>query len=167
MISEIGKEMLSLQESLAKQYKYKLLPSLIAKMNMEKYCSTIPKEFSGTLYKVENKPGFEIKGKNIPLYTHCGTKICSKYDRIVIGHYGAFIEIDLKDIIQENIKVKPGQEYRMNDPNYQYGIKYFWMTATDNSNCKIYNQVGLVKYADYKCGKWYISPFEVMTNNIS
>ena len=164
MISAIGKEMLEFQDKLAKQYSYKVISPLIAKINMEKYYTTIPSIFQGTKHPTNEKPGFYIDGKDIELYSDVGTKIATKYDRIVIGHYGAFIEIDQNDIIKENIRCTPGQEYRMSDPAYSQRVKYFWMTAKDTSNCKLYWQQREVAYADYKPFKWYISPFEVIIN---
>lgn len=45
----------------------------------------------------ENIPDFlKINGDNVPLYNMLRMKISNNYDRIVIGDYGAFIEIDEK-----------------------------------------------------------------------
>lgn len=160
-MTEIGSEMLVLQDRLAKQYKYKLLPNLIAKINMEKYISTLPIYFSGQVFEVENKPGFYIEGKNLELFTDNKIKIANRYNRIVIGHYGAFIEINPEDMCMEHVIVKPGQEYRMSE-QYTNNVKYYWMTI-DSANIKLYHQMRDVTYADYKAFKWYVSPFEVLT----
>lgn len=165
-MDEIGKEILALQNNLAEQYKYKPLPVLIAKINMEKYVNSLPICFSGQLYKSINKPGFYINGKDLELFTCNGTKVSNKYRRIVIGHYGAFIEIEPKDMVMENIIVQPGQEYRINDPNYASRVKYYWMTVNDDSHIKLYQQMRPVTYADYEANKWYISPFEVQAKKI-
>lgn len=89
-------------------------------------------------------------------------KISNSYDRIVIGDYGAFIEIDKKDMIKENIKIKEGEEYRIYDTRYSNNVKYFWYTTKDNSNIKIYYQRRKVNYADYKIDKYYVSVHEVL-----
>ena len=162
-MDEIGKEIIALQDSLVKRYKYKPLHALIAKINMEKYIDTLPVCFLDQLHKSVDKPGFYINGKDLALFTCNGTKVCNKYSRVVIGHYGAFIEIEPEDMIMENIIVQPGQEYRINDPNYASRVKYYWMTVNDNSHVKFYQQMRPVTYADYRANRWYISPFEVQT----
>jgi len=164
MKTKIGLKMLELQDKLARQYKYKTLPPLIAKINMGKYIETLPDEFyDDKVWVLKNKPGIIIDGKPIALYSEEGTKIANKYSRVVIGHYGAFLEIDPADMCMDNIKCKEGQEYRMNNADYKDRVKYFWFTAKDNSDCKIYFQQREVTYADYKPNMYYISPFEVET----
>lgn len=84
----------------------------------------------------------------------------------VCGDYGVFLEIEDNQIAKENIKVKKGEEYRIDDPYYMNTVKYEWYTDKDNTNVKLYHQKRGVTYADYKPGKWYISPYEVMTVKI-
>lgn len=80
---------------------------------------------------------------------------------IKVGDIGGFVEFDETQVIKQNIKVKAGQEYRYNDKQYSENVKYLWLTAKDNSDCKIYFQKKTVNYADYKEGMFYISPYEV------
>lgn len=162
-MTKIGSEMLILQDRLAKQYKYKLLPNLVAKINMEKYISTLPVCFSGQVFEIENKPGFYIEGKNLELFTYNRIKVANRYNRIVIGHYGAFIEINPEDMCMENVIIKPGQEYRMQDEGFSSRVKYYWMTIKNSTDVKLYQQLKSVTYADYKAFKWYVSPFEILT----
>lgn len=141
--------MLQFQEELANKYYYKKLNKKLSKEVREKYLNNLP-------------DGLNIKGnKDNKLYTLTGTLIANGYNRIVIGDYGAFIEFDKEQTIKENIKVKEGQEYRINDSNYNKNVKYYWLTAKDNSNIKIYYQKRTVSYADYKPGMFYISPYEI------
>lgn len=106
--------------------------------------------------------GFDVDGdKNCNIYSKGGTLIATGYNRVVIGDYGAFVEFDKTQVIKQNIKVKVGQEYRYNDKQYSENVKYLWLTAKDNSDCKIYFQKKTVNYADYKEGMFYISPYEV------
>lgn len=95
------------------------------------------------------------------LYSLDGTKICVGYERIVIGDYGAFVEISPKQICKEALRCKPGQEYRFADEHFAANVKYLWLTAKDHSDCKIYFQKKKVCYADYIPGMFYISPYEV------
>ena len=137
------------QELLAKKWNYKKLPKKLSLKLRKIYKDNIPKNF-------------DIEGDNSPLFSLEGTKICNRYNRIVVGDYGAFIEIEKIECLKENFKCRPGQEYRYKDPNYQDKVKYYWLTTKDNSDVKIYSQMRSVDYADYKPFKVYVSPYEVM-----
>lgn len=102
-----------------------------------------------------------MDGEHIALCSLEGTQICNGYDRIVIGDYGAYIEIDESDMNLLKIELQDGEEYRYNDPYYRKRIKYIWYTARDDSGVKIYHQQKRVPYADYVVGKYYVSPYEV------
>lgn len=141
-------DVLSLQNRLAEQYKYKPLPAFLSQECRKIYKDCLP-------------PGVSLGGSRDVLYSCAGSAIANGYDRIVIGDYGAFIEISPDDIVFENIKVKKGQEFRINDPQFSDRVKYHWLTANDNSDCKIYFQQRSVDYADYKPGFYYVSPYEV------
>ena len=173
-ISEIGKFMLDYQKQLADQYNYRKLYDNLALDSMRKYVLSLPEGFhlNDNSIPVANnpeidfavgKPGFEIKKTPFVLLSRCETMISCSFDRIVIGHYGAFIEIDNDDIYRNNIKCEDGQEWRIRSQKYKDKVKYHWFTTKDNSHCKIYRQRKEVSYADYKEDKWYISPFEVLS----
>lgn len=148
-ISQIGKEMLSIQEQLANQYNYKKLPKMVSTKYQQMYYDTLPPYFKSNL-----------NGSNVFLYDLHDICIATKYERIVIGDYGAFIEIAPENIIEGHLACKPGQEYRYEDNEYRKRVKYLWLTTCGDSNCKIYYQMNTVSYADYKPDYYYISPFE-------
>lgn len=134
-------------EELVEKYKYKKLPSELSKQQREYYLSELSKEYN-------------LNGDfNCELYDLKGNKISNGYNRVVIGDYGAFIEIDLAHMLTVNLKVKPGQEYRYTE-KYK-NVKYYWLCLKDNEDIKIYYQKNTVTYADYKVGMFYISPTEV------
>lgn len=135
------------QEELAEKYKYKPIPPMFREDTLKFYKDNLPELFS-------------LNGDNVPLFSPGGLMLCNRYNRIVIGDYGAFVEILPEDIIHENIKVKKGQEYRDFDERYSKRVKYSWLTANDNSDIKIYFQKKKVDYADYVPGRYYISPYE-------
>ena len=150
-ISETGKQMLAFQTQMAEKYQYKPIPiDLFIGDIREKYRETLPEWCSNIL-----------DTDNCPLFTSEGTKIVNGFKRIVIGDYGAFVEIDKSQINKSAIKVKEGQEYRYTDDRFSKHVKYLWLTAKDTSDCKIYFQKKTVDYADYLPGMYYISPFEV------
>ena len=99
---------------------------------------------------------------NKPLFTHNRTMFALRFHRIVIGDYGAFIELAPADVIGKVVICQPGQEYRINDPKYKNRVKYNWYTVNDCSGIKLYYQKRGVLYADYKPGMVYVSPFEVI-----
>lgn len=143
-----GVKMLEKQDELAATYKYKPIPPIISMMQRAEYEEKLPEIF-------KNPPS------NGPLYSLDGVLLCNKYKRIVIGDYGAFIEVENDDIIIENLKVKPGEEYKINDPRFAERVKYFWYIPKTGYQTKCYFQQKSVDYADYQPNCWYVSPYEV------
>ena len=158
-------EILNYQNRLAEEYKYGNIPKKRLDEVYEVYIEALPSFlWVHTLRKIDLDKTYcyETMGENIPIYSRNGTLIAKKYDRVVIGNYGAFIEIDEQDVLLDNLKIKEGQEYRIQDPKYSEHVKYHWYTTKDLSDCKLYFQQKEVTYADYKPGKWYISPYEIL-----
>lgn len=113
-------------------------------------------------YYYSNIPAFLMTGSNDhPIFSKKGTLIAKKYDRIVVGDYGAFIEFSAENAATINYVVKPGQEYRINDPRYKDNVKYLWYTLPgEEDEVKLYYQMRTVTYADYIPGKYYLSVHE-------
>ena len=140
--------MLAFQEDLAKEYGYAPIGyNLFLGDVRQKYLDALPE-------------WCELAGAVIPCYTMCGTLIATGYNRIVIGDYGAFLEFTPEQICGP-LRVQPGQEYRINDPQFSDRVKYHWLTANDLSGVKVYFQQKTVSYADYIPGMYYISPYEL------
>lgn len=138
---------LKIEAALAEKYKYKPLSKELS----EKYRN----------FFRENIPSFLNESGSVnSLYTLNGAEICSGYDRIVVGDYGAFIEFSQEHITSEFV-IQKGQEYRVYDEKYKNNVKYIWLTINDKSNIKIYFQRRKVSYADYKPNKYYVSVHEV------
>lgn len=128
---------------LVEQYKYKKLPLEISQRCRDIYLKNIPTNLS-------------VDGGN-EIYTLKGTLIAKQYERIVIGDYGAFIEINSPEL--NKLQTQIGEEYRQRQ---EYNAKYEWLTINDGSNIKIYYQKHPVNYADYIPNKYYISVYEVL-----
>lgn len=108
-------------------------------------------------YYEEKVKFLNLENKNIHLFVN-SKKLSNGYNRIVIGDYGAYIEILPEQILLE-LQSKKGQEWRLKKKNQEkYYIKYIWYNIDD---IKIYYQLRTVKYADYKINMYYISPFDV------
>ena len=140
------------QEELAEKYGYKKLSAKLSQDVRNRYWRNLPEEL-------------KLGGDSKPLYTLVGTKIAEGYERIVIGDYGAFIEISESQIVKENIELQKGQEYRYTDARYRRNAKYYWLTAKDGSGVKIYLQKKTVSYASYQVGWFYVSQFAVSLKN--
>lgn len=112
-------------------------------------------------FYMQRLPQIRLDGDEIELRTMQGTLIAKGFKRIVIGDYGAYVEIDKSQMVRENVRCKPGQEFRFRNPQFKERVKYYWYTATDDSDVKIYYQQRGVTYADYKPGMFYVSPDEL------
>ena len=143
---------LKIEAKLAEKYKYKPLPDDLSTKYRRFFIENIPPHLSVSHSRI---PG----GKN-PLFTIHGSMVCTDYNRIVVGDYGAFVEFD-PHYEGTNFIIAPRQEYRVNDERYSKNVKYIWLTIDDGSGIKIYKQKKRVSYADYIPGRYYVSVHEV------
>ena len=141
---------LRVQAKLAEKYRYKPLPDDLSQKYRRWFEEQLPKQFQG-------KTGGQ---KNCFLYSQRGILIARGFTRIVIGDYGAFIEIPDEQIVKENIQVRPGQEKRIFEPRFKWA-KYHWYVPKGDLECKLYHQQRTVTYADYVPKMWYVSPYHV------
>lgn len=98
---------------------------------------------------------------DIEFFTKDGTLVAKGYERVVIGERGPYIEFADASIVRDSIHIPDDQKWRLL-PKYAFVYYNEWRTK-DNSNVKLYEQRKTVKYADYKVGFWYVSPFELTT----
>lgn len=151
MVSQdIGKEMLAFQERLAKERGYQPI-------GIDLFLGDVREKYRNALPEWCNLNG----DKEAVLRSLKGTLLCVGYERIVIGDYGAFVEISPENMREESLCCKQGQEYRFTDERFSENVKYLWLTVKDKSGCKIYFQKKKVSYADYLPGMYYVSPYEV------
>jgi len=94
----------------------------------------------------------------LDLFTKSGLKVAIGYERIVIGGRGPYIEFIADQILKDNIYVPVEQQWR-----FQHTESFYNEYRTKQDNVKIYHQKKIVDYADYKVGFWYISPFDLRT----
>ena len=101
-----------------------------------------------------------------PILDFCsktGLLLAHGYNRIEIGDRGPYVEFEEEHIIMDNISVPPGQMYRLENKQVYYNE----FRSKCDSNVKFYYQKRTVNYADYKVGKWYVSPFDLLVDDIS
>lgn len=89
---------------------------------------------------------------NEKLYLNDGSLFADCYNRVVHGGRGDYIELEKEQIVPELVS-KFG-----NDINIPIDRYYFWLYPLNKPEFKVYLQLKTVKYADYKIGKYYISP---------
>ena len=90
-----------------------------------------------------------------PLFTLAhGIRIATGFTRVVIGDYGAYIEIAPEQIIAGTLKPK----FNGTPPR---PVKYIWLTVIGDPSVKVYEQKGTVAYADYQVGLFYVAPSDV------
>lgn len=121
--------------------------------------------------KVESELGLNEFGDNTTeFFTTKFTKIFVSYDRIVYGSHGPYVEFSPEHLVGNIVN-----KFSTPTPKDAY---YEWKTVRDGSDVKIYWQLRDVKnlkyapkgghpgkceegYADYKPGKFYVSPWEL------
>ena len=111
-------------QELVNKYHYKPLNKELSSSQRQQYLQELP-------------PIFSINGDlNCKVYDKFYNFISYGYSRIVIGDYGAFVEIPLDKMELNNLRIAPGQEYRFL-PEYK-NVKYHWYCLYKNTNIKIY-----------------------------
>ena len=82
-----------------------------------------------------------------------GTKISRGYHRIVVGDYGAYLELSDEMVYHANLRLK-----------FATGIgnKYNWLVTKDAEQTKVYEQLGRVRYADYRPNCFYVAPGDIV-----
>lgn len=152
-LTEQGRLMGRHLKALADKYGYRKLPAEVSAAQRAFYTQELPEFWkNGTFAKYEFK-----------LTTPNGNTLATGVSPrgFVCGDYGVFLEIEDNQINRGALKVQAGEEYRIDNPRYADRVKYEWYTDKENYGIKMYRQVRGVTYADYKPGKWYVSPYEV------
>ena len=136
------------------QYKY--VHNLINKYNYHKLPEDTSK-YSRNLYsKYMKLLGYDVSGSTKKVVSHSGILISNGYNRIVIGDYGAMIEITPDQLVRSNICIEDLQRLSISK-SYKYRTKYLSYVTYDGIT-KIYLQLRTVSYADYKVNHYYVNP---------
>lgn len=95
--------------------------------------------------------------QKIVFHSEKGCPLAYSYNRIVIGGRGPYVEFLKDQIIWENFYIPNSELFRINSSSVYYN-EY---RSIDGAYVKLYEQKQLVKYADYKIGMYYISPYNL------
>ena len=88
--------------------------------------------------------------------TKCGKAIATSYTRVVEGERGNYVEFDKEELSHDMLEIPNRQKWRL-ESFWEDKIYYIWKQVI-GTNIKVYEQLKLVKYADYKIGMFYIDP---------
>lgn len=106
-------------------------------------------------------PTVHPRALTVPLYTKSPEQLrISEPCRIVVGERGPYLEFN--HLPTEQITVPNNQVWR-HEPKWKDKVYYFEYRTTDG--IMVYFQRKTVKYADYKVGCFYISPWDVIDLN--
>lgn len=87
------------------------------------------------------------------VYLLDGTLFANGFNRVVHGERGDYVEFEDKHILLPLIS-KFGNDILKDDID----TYYWWLYPENHFETKVYLQRKTVKYADYKIGKYYVSP---------
>lgn len=89
---------------------------------------------------------------NTDIYLKNKTLFATGFNRVVHGGRGDYVEFE-KEHIKQNLISKFNNDISKNADYY-----YYWLFPEFDIEVKVYYQLKTVKYADYKIGKYYVSP---------
>lgn len=100
------------------------------------------------------------------LYTKNGTLFAREFERVVHGGRGDYIEFTNEQIIPQlfykyetiELDITYPKPFDINTVNKYTGNYYHWLYPIGSPETKVYFQLKLVKYADYRLGYFYVSP---------
>ena len=118
---------------------------------------TVREKYLPRLNIPEISDGFPIEFK-----TKSGLVLATGYTRMVIGERGPYLEFTTEQMCRNHIDIPSEEKHRIGNNIYYYD-EY---RSLGPERVKIYFQKKTVKYADYKIGYWYISPFDLTTDEV-
>lgn len=103
----------------------------------------------------------------LPLYgfdgivftTKTGSVVATGYTRVVCGGRGPYIEFEDRHIVFDAFYVPDHEVWRL-DSCIAYYDEYRSLT----DHVMLYHQKKTVKYADYKIGMYYMSPYDLISD---
>lgn len=106
----------------------------------------------------------QLNDFTIQFKTSTGLVVANGYTRVVIGGRGPYIEFYDWMMVKDAIYVPQQEQWRVVDPKASMWHYYEEYRSRDKAYVKCYHQLRTVDYADYRPGMWYISPFELTTD---
>lgn len=115
------------------------------------------------MLEYENRLLIPINGNDTErFFTKVGLLVANGYKRIVIGKRGPYIEFTEPQINRHAMLIPPQELWRVSS-DIAFYIEY---RTCDMQYVKIYYQKKTVNYADYLIDHYYISPFDLKTNDL-
>ena len=98
-----------------------------------------------------------VGSPNVEFKSLSGQIVAQGYNRVVVGGRGPYVEFERSHLVCEMVSVL-GNSINFDKPENPKDLYYFHLCPKSDESLKIYFQLKTVKYADYKVGKFYISP---------
>ena len=102
-----------------------------------------------------------LEGQKLALHSSTGVPLARAYTRIVIGGRGPYVEFSEDQLVMESFEIPKELEYRLTSEVVYY-VEY---RSKDDAYVKLYHQTKTVAYADYFIDMFYISPFDLFTED--
>lgn len=107
--------------------------------------------------------GKEENIQKISLIYKNGEKVCERYERIVIGDYGAYVEISASHL-SDNHFIYIDQNDPVDETIASRHSNHMTLALNDESSYTIYFQVKPVPYGNFIPGRFYIDPYDVISD---
>lgn len=107
--------------------------------------------------------GKEENIQKISLIYKNGEKVCERYERIVIGDYGAYVEISASHL-SDNHFIYIDQNDPIDETISSRHSSHMTLALNDESSYTIYFQVKPVPYGNFIPGRFYIDPYDVISD---
>lgn len=89
--------------------------------------------------------------------------LCERYERIVIGDYGAYVEISASHL-SDNHFIYIDQNDPIDETISSRHSSHMTLALNDESSYTIYFQVKPVPYGNFIPGRFYIDPYDVISD---
>ena len=100
-------------------------------------------------------------GANLKFFSVSGTLLAQGYLRVVIGKRGPYVEFSRDQIDWDAFSVPQYAKYRLTN-----SVVFYDEYRSVMDNVKLYLQKRPVAYADYKVGLCYMSPFDLLRDEM-
>lgn len=106
--------------------------------------------------------GIDHGCEDMHFYSKDGLLLATGYTRVVIGKRGPYVEFNKNHIEWGNFLMPESEVYRMTN-----GVSFYLeYRSKDVSNVMLYLQKRTVAYADYKIGMCYMSPSDLLRDEM-
>lgn len=147
----ISEEVNTFIQDMIKKYHYRPIPATVQTGSVKSY------------YRDRLPAWAKIKiSRKYPLKTKQGDKLCEAYEKIVVGDYGAYVEISASHLLIDQFIYIDEQDISENIDTRQKS--YMTFVLNTDPDFKILFQVKSVAYGNFIPGRFYVNPYTVISD---